>query len=56
MVLIYMKNIKPFLNLPFINPEYIAEIYFKIKNERKGKKKIGPIFGVFEIFSRYLFY
>ena len=32
------KEYKAISNLPFINPNYIAEVYFKIKNECKEKK------------------
>jgi len=32
------EEYKAISNFPFINPEYIAEVFFKIKNECKGKQ------------------
>jgi len=49
------KEYKAISNLPFINPDYIAEVYFKIKNECKGKQFFDQFFDFLEYFQETYF-
>jgi len=49
------KEYKAISNLPFINPDYIAEVYFKIKNECKGKQFFDQFFEFLEYFQEIYF-